>query len=88
MQPGVVGSDNSMQACMNSQMIHANTTARSGVYPQRLPPLPLDNGMNGNINPSSAGVLLTAQSTDPRRADMHNNPGFEPDFCDVSHNSD
>lgn len=79
--------DAGMQGCMNAQMslqcMHANTTARSGGYQQRLPPLPIESGTNGSGNVSNSSSILAAQSADLRRADMHNNPGFEPDFGEV-----
>ena len=82
------GADPSLSNCMSTQMslqcMHSSTTARGGNYQHRLPPLPVDNGTNGSINTSGSGTALTSQSNDSHRADMHNNPGFEPDFGDVS----
>lgn len=83
------GVDPGLSNCLSQQMslqcMHANTTARGGSYQHRLPPLPVDNSTNGSINTSASGSVLTSKSNDSRRADMHNNPGFEPDFGDVSH---
>lgn len=82
------GVDPNLSNCMSTQAslqcMHANTTARVGTYQHRLPPLPVDNITNGSINTSGSGSVLTPQSIDSRRSDMHNNPGFEPDFGDVS----
>lgn len=79
------GVDPGLSNCLSTQMslqcLHANTTARGSSYQHRLPPLPVDNGTNGSI---SSGSVLTPQPADSRRTDMHNNPGFEPDFGDVS----
>lgn len=80
------GVDPNLSNCMSTQSslqcMHANTTARGGTYQHRLPPLPVDNATNGSINTSGSGSALTPQSNDSRRSDMHNNPGFEPDFGD------
>ncbi|VDL59477.1 unnamed protein product [Hymenolepis diminuta] len=80
------GVDPGLSNCLSQQMslqcMHANTTARGGGYQHRLPPLPIDNSTNGSINTSTSGSVLTSKSNDSRRADMHNNPGFEPDFGD------
>uniref|UniRef100_A0A5K3FB27 Arf-GAP domain-containing protein n=1 Tax=Mesocestoides corti TaxID=53468 RepID=A0A5K3FB27_MESCO len=87
-QSGTIGGDPNMAGCLNTQVplqcMYANTTARAGSYPQRLPPLPVDNGTNGCINTNTSGGILTTQSAECRRPDMHNNPGFEPDFGDDS----
>uniref|UniRef100_A0A5K3FA33 Arf-GAP domain-containing protein n=3 Tax=Mesocestoides corti TaxID=53468 RepID=A0A5K3FA33_MESCO len=88
-QSGTIGGDPNMAGCLNTQVplqcMYANTTARAGSYPQRLPPLPVDNGTNGCINTNTSGGILTTQSAECRRPDMHNNPGFEPDFGDSAH---
>lgn len=69
---------------MSLHCMHASTTARGGSFQHRLPPLPIDSVTNGNSNTGSSGAVLTSQSNDSHRVDMHNNPGFEPDFGDVS----
>ncbi|VDK33952.1 unnamed protein product [Taenia asiatica] len=85
------GVDPNLANCMSTQAslqcMHANTTARVGAYQHRLPPLPVDNITNGSINTSGSGSVLTPQSNDSRRSDMHNNPGFEPDFGDPAQHS-
>ncbi|VDM31185.1 unnamed protein product [Hydatigera taeniaeformis] len=85
------GVDPNLSNCMSTQAslqcMHANTTARGGTYQHRLPPLPMDNVTNGSINTSGSGSALTPQSNDSRRSDMHNNPGFEPDFGDLAQHS-